>query len=602
MGQQNWAGDIEKFYNTSREAIRNAKHPQAVAQWKKYGYEDQKVWTADFVTGQQDLYWLATNLLDLALVEKAHRPITNDFFIKKNPYIDAKSWKEAVAKQSTIKNRMLLYSRGTFKSSLDVADMVQWFLVFPNIRIIVMTAESTLAEFFVQEVKKHFAVKSGECPTRFQMLYAVFCVEASKRESSDEFSHALRTDSGASLLGLSLGMSTAGKHADIGKFDDCVSDANSGAMATEDSRKTVSNELKTKRYIVDGYGYRDYVGTIYDADDGYAAIQKTLPDLHVLRKSAITLKDESRAKKKEELTELDYELLFPMDGQGVERWTYKALMAEKQIDEYIYSCQILLEPLSFRTVKFTEALLRSHVVKSEGLPQAGTFTTLMSWDFAYSNEKGRDFSVGTIAWFCLAGPLAGKAFIVDMVRGRFSKSELAMNVAKLATKWRPEKIGIEKSNGADFLENDIMREIHRMGFHDCPQFEWFPVDSNKDAATSRAEGLETLLISDRLYFSAEIPILDDVIKEFVVFKPGSKRKNDSVDSIAHACRYLPTKIEIPQTEQERNQAVHDLLMQKHLNEIIFIPAPKPEAPPEPPPTSWEGQPVYQNLEQMYLGT
>lgn len=585
------------------EAFEAVTKTNSEADWKSYGYDNLAVWERDYVMGQRDLYWLCTNLLGLALVEEAHRPITDDFFIRKNPYIQARSWKDAVAKQSTIKNRMLLYPRGSFKSTIDRSDVVQWIICFPNVRIFMMTAEESLAVSFVRDIKKHFAVPENTTLTRFQMLYTAHCVSAKKKEAENQFTSRARTEDAPepTLLGLSLGMSTAGKHCDLCKFDDCVSDINSGPRATNESRKTVSDDLKLKRYLVDAYGYRDYVGTIYDPDDGYAAIQRTIPDLHVLRKPALTVKKESLKKPKEILGKEDYDLLFAADGDGVPRLTYEALMTEKHVDEYIYSCQFLLEPLASRTVKFTEELLNSHKVGSEGLPQAGTFQTVMAWDFAYSDEKGRDFSVGSVGWFCITGPLAGRCFVVDMVRGRFSKSELAHQVAKMAARWRVEKIGIEKSSGAEFLENDIMREVHRMGYSDCPQPEWFSVDAQKNAKNARAEGTETLLITDRLYFSSEIAILEDVIKEFVNFKPGSKRKDDAVDSIGHLCRYLPTHIEVPRTQQEKNQAVHDMLVQKQINELIFIAQPKPEPPPPPMPTEIDGVPIYQSYEHILLG-
>src|SRR5258708_7959490 len=188
---------------------------------------------------------------------------------------------------------MLPYPRGTFKSSIDRIDVVQWIICFPNIRVLLMTAEESLAEFFVKDIKKHFLVPDRTKLTQFQMLYYAHCYMGRLKGTQTDFTTRARSEEQPepTVLGLSLGMSTAGKHFDVGKFDDCVSDINSGPRASPEARKVVSDDLKLKRYLVDGYGYRDYVGTIYDPEDGYAALQATVPDLDVMKKPALWLKE-----------------------------------------------------------------------------------------------------------------------------------------------------------------------------------------------------------------------------------------------------------------------------------------------------------------------
>lgn len=592
------------FKALHKEARSAADATKALKEWTAYGYEDVEAWINDYKKGQTDLFWLCVVPLGepLALVE-THRAITDDFFIKKNPYVDARTWKEAVSKQSTIKNRMLLYPRGTFKSSIDRLDIVQWIICFPNIRILVMTAEESLAESFVKDVKKHFLVPENTKLTRFQMLYFAHCERASKKGAANEYTTRARTleQPEPTVLALSLGMSTAGKHFDVGKFDDCVSEINSGPRATPEQRKTVSDDLKLKRYLIDGYGFRDYVGTIYDPADGYGVLQLTIPELLVRKKPALWLKEESITKPKNLLTEADYHLLFPVDAAGVERLTYKFLRAEQDIDEYLFSCQYLLEPLASRTVKFTDQLLRSHITQAEGFPQSGTYRIFSAWDLAYSVEAGRDYSVGCVGWFVVSGPLAGKMFIVEMIRGRFSKFELAFKIADMASRWKVERLGIENSPGASFLDTDIRQQLIRCGHASCP-IDWFPVDTQKGAKNARAEGIEILLMNDRLWFSSEIAILDDVIKEFINFKPGSKRKDDCVDSVGHLARYMPSNVEIPHTEQEQFDAVLDILRQKDLHDRLYPGYVAPEPVPESVPTTYEGLPIFYHPDHLIYGT
>src|ERR1700719_1041247 len=390
--------DFDKLYHEASTAVERSGSEEG---WKKFGYEDPKVWEADFRNGQTDLFWLSVELLDLALVEEVHRPITDDFFIKKNPYKEAKTWREAVAKQSTVKNRLLLYPRGTFKSTIDMADAIQWLICFPNIRVIYMTAEETLANDFVRQVKHYFQIPENTLMTRFQMLYFKHCVPAKRKEADDQFLSPARTEQQPqpSILALSLGMSTAGKHADVGKFDDCVSNKNSGPKATPEQRKVVADEIKSARPLIDLYGYRDYVGTYWDSADAYVSLEETISDLNVLKAPAWTVKPEARKKTTVELTEDDVVLLFPVDRNGVPSLTFKALMDEFRVDEFIFSCQYQLNPTATKTVKFTEAMIRKLIVQPEEFPQPGTYFISEAWDFAVTDGSSSDRSFGAVGFF-----------------------------------------------------------------------------------------------------------------------------------------------------------------------------------------------------------
>lgn len=608
--------DFEKLHSDARTAAERSGSTEA---WVKFGYEDRKVWESDFRNGQTDLYWLSTELLNLALIESTHRPITDDFFIKKNPYKEAKSYKECIAKQSTVKNRLLLYPRGTFKSSLDMADVIQWIVCFPNIRVIYMTAEETLATDFVRQSKSHFQIPESTPMTRFQMLYFSHCIPTKKKEAENQFLTPARTEQQTqpTLLSLSLGMSTAGKHADVGKFDDCVSNTNSGPRANAEQRKKVTDEIKLARPLIDLYGYRDYVGTPYDPADAYASLQESMPDLKVLSTPAWEVKSGAKKKTLDTLTEDDVDLLFPVDGQGVERLTFKALMAEYRSDAFIFSCQYLLAPHASKTVKFSEQMLRKQIIPQSEFPQPGTFFTSQAWDFAVTDGNDSDRSFGSSNHYVTEGPLAGRMYVAEIVRGRFSKSELPFAVANLANRWKSlTNLGIEKSPGADFLENDITRALAKVGYPDCPSIEWIPLDTQKGAKNVRAECLETLFIDNRVFFSDQIPkeIMDEVIKEFVKFKAGSNRKDDSVDGLAHAARYLPKGIEPPKTEQEKQTAAWDLLKKKQIHERMFPPAEDKQSdlwkrdgydrqqPIAAPLTEWEGMPIFKHSEEQYLGS
>lgn len=568
---------IQELYSRASKAVEVTNSKKA---WKDFGYENFETWQADREKCQTDLFWLATEILGYAFVELVHRPITDDFFLTKKP-------NQPIGKWSTIKERLLLYPRGAFKSSADEADTVQLIIAMPDIRIALLTATEGLGALFVEKVKSFFQIPDDSELTRFQILFFDHCIPAKKKESEDRFTTPARTLKlkEPTLLALGLMASTSGLHFDIAKYDDTVSNSNSGPGTTSEQRKTISDALKLAHALVEPYGYHFYIGTPYASDDAYYYLQQERNDLQVLRRPAWVIKSGSRKTPVADLTESDYDILFPADSKGVERLSYRFLRSEERSDPYLFSCNYLLDPQADKLVKFTDALMESHITQASGLPQV--YRCYSTWDFAFSATIGRDFSVGSVGWF----DNAGRMFVVDVLRGRYSKSELADKVASQAARWKVEKICIEDAGGSNFLEGDIRRALIRLGYDNCP-IEFFPVDSQKGAKNSRAEGLETLLLNDRLWFSTDIPILNDIFREFTKFKPGTKRKDDAVDSIAHLSRNMPPPEEIPKDEKARQEAVWQILAEKELHELIYgVRENTPPPQPESLPMDWDGYPI-----------
>lgn len=566
---------IEDLY---REARIGAEQSKSLSEWTRYGYDNVVTWVNDRNKCYSDLFWFATEMLGYDLVE-FHRLITTDFFIKKDPTVP-------IEKLSSIKSRLVLYPRGSFKSSIDEADTVQWIICYPNIRIALMTATEKLGTAFVGKVKGFFQVPEQTKLTRFQMLFFEHCVPANRREAENLFITRARTKKNITeptLEALGLSATTSGLHYEVGKFDDVVSNKNSGPGSSEDQRKDVYDAIRFAAALIDPFGYKFYLGTPYDADDAWSYLQAKTLNLVVLKAPALIIKDHAKKKPFIELLEEDVELLFPVDGSGKPRLTLEFLKGECHAEEYIFSCNYMLDPSRTKTVNFTEALLNSCLTQAEGLPQPGTYGTFSAWDFADSTGKGSDYSVGTVGWIdCL-----GRLFVVEVLRGKWSPSELSFRVADQAARWRSEKIYIEKSPGADFLQNDILRDLNRCGYGECPYPEFFPVDNQKGAKEKRKELLESFMVHKTLWFSAQLANWEDIKHEFINSKAGSKRKDDIIDSIAHlAARTIPATPSIEKTEKEQSQIVWDILAKKQLHDMYFgvrenaAPPPKEELPLE----------------------
>ena len=97
-------------------------------------------------------------------VHNTHEEICNDFFVRKDPTFT--TFKEFAGQYIDKKERMLLVPRGGFKSSIDMADCVQWIINYPEVTILVLTGVLNLAHDFVGEIKGHFTLEDGGTPDR----------------------------------------------------------------------------------------------------------------------------------------------------------------------------------------------------------------------------------------------------------------------------------------------------------------------------------------------------------------------------------------------------------------------------------------------------
>ena len=199
-----------------------------------------------------------TNLFFLChLLEKynqttvqTHEEICNKFFVQKDPTFTTF---EAFANQYTdLKERMLLVPRNGFKSSIDIADCVQWAICFPEVTILILTGVYSLATDFVGEAKQHFTLdqtNTGEPgkpsfgPRRlmdkitgewsdslFQVLFPEHCVTPTDGNQLEFQTPAGGDDKEPTIRAASIEQALSGMHFGVLKLDDVVTNENSGTI------------------------------------------------------------------------------------------------------------------------------------------------------------------------------------------------------------------------------------------------------------------------------------------------------------------------------------------------------------------------------------
>src|SRR5882762_10285096 len=130
---------------------------------KEFTEEDVKDVLRYRFMAQTNLFFLCKLLVKYnETTIKTHEEICNKFFISKDPTVSFRTFADAYPGH---KEGLLMTPRGGFKSSLDIADCVQYVLCFPEITILIMTATLKLASMFIGELKDHFTFVESRAKT-----------------------------------------------------------------------------------------------------------------------------------------------------------------------------------------------------------------------------------------------------------------------------------------------------------------------------------------------------------------------------------------------------------------------------------------------------
>jgi predicted phage terminase large subunit-like protein len=506
-----------------------------------------------------------------------HAPVCN-FFIQKDPT-------KELHDQDVVKDRLLMYPRGGFKSTIDIVDCVQIFINFPDARVLVLTAAVDLATDFIGELKNYFFVAKDAELTNFQKLFPEWSLEASTMGPEDKFFCPKRTQGDLkkkdpSSWASSILSTLPGKHCDWMKADDVVNDKNS---ETPQLVRKVINKVNFAESLVDPGGYKDLIGTPYAGNDLYAFTAESAEkpeDLIRLVTPARWLIPSSQHKDERDCSDADYELLFEFDKNGRARLTHDFLNKKRRKSPEIYTSQYMLNAAGVRKVKFAMDLLIQRTIPLDQLPHQLRYYIL--WDFAYAANTSSDYSVGAV----IGLDMENRAYLVELLRDHYIDSDLAQAVVSSFQKYQPRLVCIENSNGAQFLESAIRRYASEAGISYIP-LDFFKVDRSPNAKASRVSALQPRLLRGELFFLNSVDYLEELHKEFKDF--GTSLHDDIPDAISHYQRILPVGTTEPGGPggKQRQEQFNRALQEKDFYDMLFQQgdyAPVvPEAPivPEP---------------------
>jgi phage terminase large subunit-like protein len=476
-----------------------------------------------------------------------HESICNAFFVRKDPtYATFKAFSLAYA---DLKERLLLVPRGGFKSSMNMADTVQWIICFPEVTILVLTGVLDLAKDFVGEIKGHFELEENPAqsdifgkkslrprtmqdgsPSWFQILFPEHCIEKDDGKAAEFQTPACAIpDKECTVFASSIEQNLVGWHVGIMKLDDVVTNENS---QTADRIKNINKQVSINQAMLNPGGFYDKIGTWYDGSDTYGEDIKNkmkfeaegdvFPMKIYIRPCWWLNADAVAAGKiEEEATEQDWVLWFNEPGQ----LTYEFLRVKKKSDPY-FAIKYLNDPLQMNVIKFPRSLLIRHTINGNNLPDTGMVVTVV--DTAYSTKNWADFTVIITALI-----YGGRFYVIDMNRGRFNEYELPAMVAAAGLKWKPKRISIEETGAIKYIQREVYREMEKLKIR-IP-IELVPLgkgDKKINSKQKKAGPLLRYLGMDRFKFVNICPGLEEIYTELEKFGTASGTHDDIVDALA----------------------------------------------------------------------
>lgn len=483
-----------------------------------------------------DGLWLGNKVLGYDFQQVPHEGLFN-CYLQKDP-------EKPLLELSEVKNRLILWPRGTFKTSGSAVEAVQLILDYPDIRIGVLSANLQEAKKRVTESKSAFVSSA-----KMRQLYPEYCFpEKAKAECSRFVSPARvrRHLREATMEVLSPRAIKAGKHFDVIFVDDLVNEINS--KNPEQLAKAL-NDFRSFVPLLDQGGYLYVTGTPYSFDDVYAYIQEQIRSerlTHWLVSKRTCWIERCSGCGHSDVRHLDgggacsgescdckkfeasgtKEVLFPQvrttDGRTIGTTVESLLAILGDIGPEDFACQYLCNPLAASERKFTRELIYSRMLPPHMVPQKGAAVVVV--DLAYSKKNQSDQTV-----MMVARVKGGRNYLVDILVGRMDPDQQVETLFQVMLKWRPRKIYIEFSTAAEYLLRMVTAFARQHGILHVP-VEILPADNRKDAKFHRVLSVRTALVQDRLKLAIGLPFWELVENQLLVF-PKRQRHDDAADCL-----------------------------------------------------------------------
>jgi hypothetical protein len=523
--------------------------------------------------GRHDLFWLS-GLLDKRLFHKTHHMVC-DMFVRKDftgkfyQGFDRHTVSDAIRDQKRFaadgtptRTAMIFAPRGGWKSTIDGIDAVQWMLNAPDIRIMIITAFRNLSRQFLKEIKTYFYLSPRGEATNFQILYPEYVLTGVAGRSREplECPAAVLKSKEPHLWVTSMESSITGQRADICKADDIVDPKNS---TEEEMRQSLIDKFNGALNLTEPWGFVDIIGTRYFTDDYYGTRMQPDDEGVVAPFALLSISGWYPKQGFETLYQRLLELpngMSQVTEEMVDLWfPFKldfATLRRKLLETKERNSSNIQKKRNFRNqylniatdpaetadfaVHFDRESLRAHTYMSTAAPQTGE--TIVTVDWAYSDNKGSDFSVIAAIRRHVRDDGTQELIVLDVDYDKWKATTLAEKIVLFLRKHQPTRTFIEKALGADMLYGYILTCAQRYQVA-LTGVQFVPTGNSQNEKANRIKTLEILLSNDRLHFVSG-PWIDELYRQFERFTGETKkgRKDDIPDSISIASRTLPQEM------------------------------------------------------------
>lgn len=440
--------------------------------------------------------------------------VHSDLFAQYIPFDNSK----ALFEQHKIKDRLTLWSRGFFKTTSIVVEIVQLILNFPDISIMLMQSTVKNTKELLGEVKGHFDGSNGQ--SKLDTLFPEFC--RTKLGTATQFTvpPRQRARKDPTVFVASPKSVKAGLHPDVGFFDDLVTEVN---YRNPELMKKVIEDFGHFVPLINPGGYRYVTGTRYTFGDLYEHLIRQNADEQVKQgvgRWQITIRGCWTVHPDGTKTS-NFPVRKLADGRSI-GISIEMLEAIQRDNPETFSAQYLNSPIAAGKEQFTEAMLLAACIAKD--PNMAAGPALMFVDLnGGKGKQGNDNAVVLVS-----RQVGRKGVVCDLRSGVWTSLQIAHSILELCLVHRPFKLFIEDTAAGTFFIDYLKVIAKDKGL--ILNIEPLKVSNNKDAKRLRISAVAGAIKTGRCGFLAGLPGWKELVEQFKEFPKG--RHDDEIDAVA----------------------------------------------------------------------
>lgn len=437
------------------------------------------------------------------------------------PKLDpTKPWVE----QQAVKDVMILWPRGHYKTTAAIVFVIYCILNFPNIRVLLMSGTVTVTtENLFFPILAHF---SGEAQnSRFKELFPEYCgTKKELRAGSKRFTTCARTErqlGQGTVTVASAGSVKSGQHFTLGLFDDLVNDKTYQNPALLE--KTLRS-FTLAQALIDPGCYRIVTGTRYSFGDLYEKVLRwdsnkagnwTISIKDCWTDGSVNLPDDQKKprfprfkKKNGELAGFDTDELLTMQGN----------------DPANFACQYLNKPIHSSQQAYTPEMMDEACIAAQDTPPLSH--SIMMLDLASGTSAHSDDRVITVGKI----DTMGVGYLTDMRGGQWIPVDFASHIIDMVLRHRPMTIFYENTASGTYFAS-FLRLIAQQKAIYLP-LQPLKVDNRDDAKTMRITALAGVIKKKRFRFLKGVPKYDKLKEQATRYPRNEYGHDDYIDTAA----------------------------------------------------------------------